>query len=581
EGGQSPFAFGWYNYENVVKVDDVIEPYNIGNNVEVIRSLNPNVVMISTHGFEHQPGTPLTERDRLFQKRAIRPIWWGLFHGHRGAFIWDEVLPDYRFVDPETGQLTPSAQTFASTFNELHDGISKLFINCRRLNDGIAIHYSQASMQVHWLLDNVQNAREWMLHSGSDRYSHFTGLRNSWTKLIEDLGLQYNFVGREQIEGGKLSAGEYRAFIMPQSVAVSSREADQIREFVRTGGLLIADYRAASMNEHGRDLGHGQLDDVFGIRRTTGQSKGQNVVGQADFDSLRLRGERPNVVVGDETVGVSTGKALAESGSVPLVILNNFGQGKAVFLNVEIARYAYDRLQPNPSTSLPALMEGVFGLAQIEPQVRVLDASGKRLPGTEIVRFANGACEHIAVFRNPQFDTGGWGSYPTSKAPGWAGEIDNSFLETPAPVTIAWSAAMPTYDIRGRQEIGETAKHQAVLDPWSPLVVTRATTPVPQLRVEASQQVHPGAPLAVTLTDETLLPEGAFRVVRLEFATPDGRPYELYARNVLVRSTPHVERFFLSYNDPQGRWRVRVRDVMTGRVQDEYFILVSSTTGSP
>ena len=55
EGGQAPFAFGWYNYENVVKAVDVIEPYNIGNNVEVIRSLNPNVFMVSTHGFEHKP----------------------------------------------------------------------------------------------------------------------------------------------------------------------------------------------------------------------------------------------------------------------------------------------------------------------------------------------------------------------------------------------------------------------------------------------------------------------------------------------------------------------------------------------
>src|SRR5207302_10409141 len=68
---------------------------------------------------------------------------------------------------------------------------SDLIINSRRLHDGIAIQYSQPSMQVHWLLDNLQHAREWMLHSGGDRGSHFTGVRNGWTKLIEDLGLQY------------------------------------------------------------------------------------------------------------------------------------------------------------------------------------------------------------------------------------------------------------------------------------------------------------------------------------------------------------------------------------------------------
>src|SRR5207247_720664 len=39
EGGDAPLAFGWYNYENVVKHVDVIEPYNISNNVELIRRL--------------------------------------------------------------------------------------------------------------------------------------------------------------------------------------------------------------------------------------------------------------------------------------------------------------------------------------------------------------------------------------------------------------------------------------------------------------------------------------------------------------------------------------------------------------
>jgi hypothetical protein len=574
EGGQSPFAFGWYNYENVVKAIDVIEPYNIGNNVEVIRSLNPEVIMVSTHGFEHRPGTPLTARDRLFQKRAVRPIWWGLFHGHRGSLIWDDLIPEYRFVDPQTRQLTPSALTFADVFNELHDGLGMLFINARRLHDGIAIHYSQASMQVHWLLDNVQNAREWMLHSGEDRYSHFTGLRNSWTKLIEDLGLQYEFIGRGQIEGGELNAGQYRAFIMPQSVAISALEAGEIRRFVREGGLLIADYRTAAMDEHGRDLGQGQLDDVLGVRRVKAQAKTQNAVGRADKQSLHLRGKLLHVVPGDEAIGVTTGQALAQSGSVPLVVVNTFGQGKAVFLNLEISGYAYDRLQPDSLTNLPEIIEGVLGLAQIEPRVRVLGSDGKRLPGTEVVRFANGAYEHVAIFRNPQFDDGGWGSYPTCKAPGWAGEIDNAFFETPAPATINWSDSMHTYDVRARQEIGLTAKYQTVLDPWSPLVFSRTPAPVPQLRVETPEQLQAGNPLTMTLRDENPLPEATFRVLRLEFFTPDGRAYELYSRNVLVKSTPHTERFFFAHNDPKGRWQARVRDVMTGRPQDVPFKLV-------
>jgi|GEM_PF-1191616 len=571
EGGQCPFAFGWYNYENVVKVVDVIEPYNIGNNVEVVRSLNPRVIMVSTHGFEHKRGTPLSEQDRLYQKRAPQPIWIGLFHGHRGSLIWDDNLPEYAFVDEQTRELTPCAEAFSALFNELHRGIGKLIINSRRLHDGIAIHYSQPSMQVHWLLDNVANARRWMIHSGQDRHSHFTGVRNSWTKLVEDLGLQYEFVGGKQIEQGRLQGGRYRALVLPQSLAMSSREVDQVRQFVSAGGLLIADYRAASMNEHGRDLGHGQLDDVFGVGRAKGRAKGRKAAGVASRGPLALEGKELNLTAGDETVSVTTGKALASSGDVPLVIVNDFGQGHAVFLNLEIASYAYDRLQANSTTSLPEVVEGVFHLAGIEPQVRVLDRAGARLPGTEIVRFANGACEHVAVFRNPQLDDGGWDDLPTLPERGWAGAIDNSALEKETHVTIVWPVAMPTYDVRGKRDLGETAKVEATLDPWSPIVLTRSPRAIAELHVEVPEQVRAGDVLAVTLRDESPLPEGTARVVRLEFVAPGGRTYELYARNLRVEATPHVERVPLARNDPEGGWRVHALDVMTGRASEASF----------
>jgi hypothetical protein len=253
------------------------------------------------------------------------------------------------------------------------------------------------------------------------------------------------------------------------------------------------------------------------------------------------------------------------------VIVNDFERGKAIFLNAEVSSYAYDRLQAASSTSLPELLGAVFRLAGIEPQVRVLDRSGARLPGTEIVRFANGACEHVAIFRNPQFDDGGWGALPTLPERGWAGEIDNSLLEKEAAVTISWSAAMPTYDVRAKRDLGETAKVETTLDPWSPLLLTRSPRPVPELRLGIAEQVRAGDLLRVTLRDEASLSAGTFRVVRLELVAPGGRRYEWYARNVRVEATPHVELFSLARNDPEGAWQVDAYDVMTGRVAQATF----------
>jgi hypothetical protein len=325
------------------------------------------------------------------------------------------------------------------------------------------------------------------------------------------------------------------------------------------------------MNEHGRDLGHGQLDDVFGITRIKGQSKGRGAEGVASEPPLRLEGKSLNVAVGDETVSAAAGKPLARSGDIPLVISNHFGQGKSVFLNLEVANYAYDRLQAKAQTSLPDLLEGVLGLAGIEPALRVLDASGKRLPGTEVVRFSNGSCEHVAIFRNPQFDDGGWGNLPTAPERGWAGEIDNTLLESEAHVTVTWLEAQQAYDVRGKRDLGETAKVEAVLDPWSPLVITRSPKPIPELRVQVPEQVQAGAALAVTLRDDAPVPEGTSRVLRLEFVTSAGTAYDLYARNILVATTPHVERFDFALNDPGGQWQLSAHDLITGRVAQAVF----------
>jgi hypothetical protein len=458
---------------------------------------------------------------------------------------------------------------------------------------------------VHWLLDNLKYAREWMLKSGGDSDSVCVAVRNSWTKLVEDLALQYNFVGKNQIESGSLSAGEYKVFIMPQSVAVSVEEVQQIRAFVQAGGTLVADCRAADLDGHGRDIGGakvagyfpangnadldghgedfggGQLDDVFGIAHGPAQKTAKTVEGTGNEGTVQLEGKQLRALQpGDATVVATSGKALAHSGEVPLVIVNQFGSGRAIFLNLEVADYAYLRLKGNSASSLPELMESVFELGGVKPQVRVLGPDGKRLPGTEVVRFSNGDCEQVGIFRNPQTDDGGWGAYPKLLAsssvpvidPNLIGNIDNSLLEKEEEVTIQWTASGQTYNVRGRKDLGQTDTVKTTLDPWSALVFTRSHQALPALRVEI-RGARAGEMVETVLRGEGPLPDGMFRVVHLEFRTPAGDPYELYARNVLLQSSPYIERVPFAVNDPKGNWKAIAHDLATGQVLEVPFEL--------
>jgi hypothetical protein len=588
EGGQAPFAFGWYNYEQVVRAVDVIEPYNIGNCVEVIRSLKPEMIMLQTSGTGYKPGQPLTAAERLRQKQVGRSIWWGLFHNHNGTIIWDDNEKGLAFVDEATGKSTPAADAFSATMLELRAGIGKLMINSPRQPATIAIHYSQPSIQIHWLLDNLKYAREWMRHSGGTGDSLCIAVRNSWTKLIEDLSFQYNFVGGKQLEAGMLNGGQYKVLVLPQSIAMSAKEAQQIRTFVQNGGTVLADMRIAQLSEHGRDTrrGHGgeggQLDDLFGIAHGPAQTIAKSVHGVGSVGDLKLEGKALREIrPGDATVVTTTGKALASSGNVPMVIVNQVGSGRAIFLNMEIADYAFLRLQPTSNSSLPDLIGDILRTAEVTPPVRVLSADGNRLPGSEVVTFANGSCEHVAIFRNPQTDSGGWGSYPKLAAVGSApvidpaivGNIDNSLLEKEAEVTIEWPAEIQTYDVRGRKDLGKIRTLKTTLDPWGPLVFTRSPQPISALRTEVVSGARAGEMVELRLTDESPIPEGTVRTVHFEFKTPAGEDYELYSRNVLIHAMPHVERFPFAVSDPKGHWRVTTHDLMTGQVIETPFDL--------
>ena len=135
--------------------------------------------------------------------RQYAPIWWELFHSHQGTIIWDNQEATGTFVDLKTGQLTLPAETFRDVFLELRGGLGMLVMQAARQPARIAIHYSHPSIQAHWLLENVKNARHWMVDT-VEAYitSRFIAVRNSWTKLVEDLQVQYDFVSATQVAAG-------------------------------------------------------------------------------------------------------------------------------------------------------------------------------------------------------------------------------------------------------------------------------------------------------------------------------------------------------------------------------------------
>ena len=208
------------------------------------------------------------------------------------------------------------------------------------LADPIAIHYSQASFRTDWMLRNQPRGSAWIDRtSSSERLDNdFLRLRESYCRLIEDLGLQYRFVSYSQLEQGELSRGGYRVLILPDSLALSAAEVGAIRDFIRSGGRVIATGEPGGFDEHSRKLASPQLNDVRD-------------------QMIRIPGD----------------------------VLN----------------YHRDRLLGKEGAVLEAARK-VFQAADVDPRFRVVDERGQDGVGVEIHVFRNGGATIVGLLSNPQ-----------------------------------------------------------------------------------------------------------------------------------------------------------------------------------
>ena len=309
-GAQMP-GWGGYDYARIARSLTAIEPYDIGNNIEILRSLNP-ALAVETTSFARGPW----ERHR---------VWYELLHGNRGLIIWDDKN---KFVTKE-GVIGARGREVEPYYTELGNGIASLLMNSRRQADPIAIHYSQASMRTEWMLAQRPKGEAWVNRSSSTerRDSDFLRLRESFCRLVEDLGFQYNFVAYDQVERGELLRGGYRVLILPRSTSLSTAEAQAIREFLDQGGTAIAVGAPGIFDEHSRHLDqpllqHPRLVQLAGDVLNYHQHRligKEGPVLEAMGKLLREAGLRPEFTVSGGT-GVET--HVFRNGSVRIVGLH-------------------------------------------------------------------------------------------------------------------------------------------------------------------------------------------------------------------------------------------------------------------
>ena len=487
EGAQQP-GWGGYDYARLTQVLDLMEPYNVGGNVEIIRSLNPKMVVLTT-----STAAGPWEKHR---------VWYELLHGSRGLILWD---PKSEFVGPEGGLGARGAEA-EPYFRELRGGIGATVIDAEREAGPIAILYSPASLRTEWMLEHKPRGEAWTKRSASsDEDGPMRWLRESYCRLLADLGRQYTFVTPAQLERGDVVKSGYRVLILPRTSAMSEAEALALRGFVEQGGVLIADGHPGAYDGHGRRLSTPLLHDLFSPPFT---------------GPLRER---------------------------------SFGRGKAVYLNMEVVTYHKDRAlgrQQDLQRVMGQILDNALGPADF----RLTDPSGGFAIGVEMRVFRTGTVRIVALQSNSAF---------ADVAPADAGQ---KRFEAPRTIVLSLPGERYVYDMRAGRPIGRRTQLSVLLDPYEPALFSISPSAMPAPTVSAPHLLRAGETgvFAMRLAKES---PAALHVFHLDVVDPSGTIVPHYSGNIRApkgRATAWVP---FALNDPPGTWEIRVKDLLSGQTQ--------------
>lgn len=493
---------------------------------EVLRSIAPrDFPRANWMGYTKDADTLLEKYWRMITRGCDSVWWWrwevlGRFHG------W--LAPS---LDPY-----PAVREILDDTQIVRDGLGDLLLDCEMQTDGIGLLYSQPSAYAA----KLQSGPSFGSYEGSHTACH------GW---LRELGFNFRYFTDRQMRLGEVDFARLKVIILPMACALGLYETDLLRDYVRQGGMLIADVQPGIYDGHVKPLRAGQLDDVFGIRRTGIASAAVRDAG-VKFSVAPGRSETLDLlkVRVDPGVQVAQASAAGSAGRTPLVLTNRFGKGRAVLLNLSMASLPALAAHGTSETAAQ-LLRTLLGDG-VAPAVCLKATNGQRLRNVEITRWMNGPLQIVSVFRHHG---------------------------QPEAATLALPQAAQVYDLKARRSLGKLQAVPVSITPFRAQFYAIAPQPLPSVELKAGQAATPGS--VVRLTLRSTLAEGR-QAVRLAVQLPDGRLADWVRPTVLADRRGVAVDVPVAYNDPPGKWTVHATELCAGATSAVQFTVESSKGAS-
>lgn len=389
-GGQAPAAYGGYDYAKAMRKLQFLEAYDIGASMEIVRSFNPGNALPTVKTAFGDPARP----------EGMWSSWYYLAHGDRGAIAWASEWFAEKFPADRVAAVGKSLPKLAK--------VSKKIIGAKWKHDGVALYYSQPSIQVSWFIDCQYHGWRWINRTGMNNgFAASIGTAWAWQKALEDMRVQYDWYSYASLLEKGIDPKEYKLLILPRTLCLSPEEADEIRRYVRAGGHVIADHMTGIFNQHGKAYatGHGILDDLFGIEKRPVCRMGSLFHGDAlsEIDA-ETHYERKNFIGAGAAIWPKckrTRGLIVAQRDLPTFRTKKTGKGRATHLNVSLIEYLHKRALD--CTRCEKYLKPVSDLvrkAGLRPWVKL--RVGRKEPHiSEAVYWEKGGRVYVCVVKNP------------------------------------------------------------------------------------------------------------------------------------------------------------------------------------
>ncbi len=467
---------------------------------------------------------------RLLLSSGTRTRRLGLIPRDGGAAaIWTSAL------NKECGCLALGEPTLldertASALCSLTSGVGLLLRSAQWRPDPVAIYHSPESLRVLWMLDSMTKGSGWV---EAPPGGPGEAVERAWFELFSDCGFAVEILDARAVRAGELPSRNYRAIVLPATCAVSEEEAQALEEFVRRGGLLVADRDAGTFDARGKRGRAGRLDALFGVeRRSLGGERGEGEItvergaGQGFVDGVSTEG----MVAAEPGLRAKGASRYGSSWETACFLMKPEGAGRAVYLNLNVEDY----LRPR-GAGFRRLATNLMELADLRPRV-VVTRDGELVSSMRLHLYCLGETQILAVTASGE------------RTEGW--------------VRLRFRRRWHVYDVFRGEYCSFGKVCDVKMDAARPLILALFPYDIENMEFRVRRR---GERFTYRAWVEPTSGPPSTHVFRVEVVSPSGRKLGYYTRVVMASRGAFAGEFSPAENEPPGTYVLVVTDVLTGQ----------------